>query len=46
MLHWKEFKSAAPEIASIGGKLLYNTESGEVAILATVDTTGRPRVVD
>lgn len=44
MLHWPEFKAAAPAIAAIGEKLLHNPNSGEVAILATIDTQGRPRV--
>ncbi len=44
MLHWPEFKATAPEIAAIGEGLLNKPERAEVAILATVDSAGRPWV--
>ncbi len=44
MLHWPEFKKASPEISTIGEKILYNPNAGEVAILATVDSRNRPWV--
>ncbi len=44
MLHWPEFKSAAPEIAAAGERLLYNQDAGEIAILATVDRSSKPWV--
>jgi hypothetical protein len=44
MLHWPEFRSTAPEIATIGEKLLYNPKAGEVAIIATVDHQQKPWV--
>ena len=42
MLRWREFKTAAPKIASIGEKLLFNPDSGKVAILASIDAKNQP----
>lgn len=42
MLNWSEFKQAAPEIAAVGEKLMHNRDTGDVAILATVDRKDRP----
>lgn len=44
LLRWSEFSRAAPDIAAIGRRLLYHPDRGEVAILATVDRSGTPRV--
>ena len=44
MLRWSEFEHAAPEIAETGRQLLYDPNEGKVAILATLDGIGRPRV--
>lgn len=44
MLSWSEFEQRAPEIAEVGRRLLYHPAHGEVAILATVDEAGSPRV--
>jgi hypothetical protein len=41
MLGWKEFSSAAPVIAEAGSRLL---GLNEVAFLATVSATARPRI--
>lgn len=41
MLGWQNFESVAPEIAQAGRRLL---EQNEVALLATVSATGRPRL--
>ena len=43
-LSWPEFERAAADIAAIGKGLLYHADRGEVGILATVDSAGRPRV--
>lgn len=43
-LSWSDFRQAAPEIAAVGSRLLHHPDHGEVAILATVDRHGRPRV--
>lgn len=43
-LRWPEFRRAAPDIAAVGRRLLYHPDRGEVAILATVDRRGAPRV--
>lgn len=44
VLRWPEFHRAAPDIAAVGRRLLYHPDRGEVAILATVDHHGAPRV--
>lgn len=44
MLHWPEFKRAAPKIAAVGERLLDKPDTAEVAILATLDSERRPRV--
>lgn len=44
LLRWSEFYRAAPDIAAMGRRLLYRPDRGEVAILATVDRRGAPRV--
>ena len=44
LLRWSEFHRAAPEIAAVGRRLLYRPDRGEVAVLATVDRRGAPRV--
>ena len=44
-MRWHDFERAAPNISRIGKQLLYSPERGEVAILATVDGTGKPHVV-
>lgn len=44
LVSWSEFQQAAPDIAAIGHRLLHHPERGEVAILATVDRHGAPRV--
>ena len=44
LLRWSEFYRAAPDIAAVGRRLLYRPDRGEVAILATVDCRGAPRV--
>lgn len=44
MIRWAEFARAAPQMARIGKQLLYHSGRGEVAILATVDHHGLPRV--
>ena len=44
MRRWVEFKAQAPDLAAVGEQLLYRPDSGEVAILAPVDGTGKPRV--
>ena len=41
MLNWADFRKAAPEISEAGTRLL---ELNEVAFLATVSTTSRPRI--
>ncbi len=41
MYNWAEFKDAALDISSAGSRLL---ELHEVAFLATVSSTGRPRI--
>ncbi len=41
MITWQEFSSASPEIAAAGTRLL---QKNEVAFLATVSETGRPRL--
>jgi hypothetical protein len=41
---WRDFESAAPELAEVGARLLHHPNRGEVGILATVDASGRPRV--
>lgn len=41
---WGEFEAAAPDLAGVGRSLLYRPDRGEVAILATVDQAGHPRV--
>lgn len=41
MIGWEEFEQVAPEIASAGTRLL---ALNEVAFLATVSATGRPRI--
>ena len=43
-MNWHDFEKAAPDIAQIGKNFLYKPDRGEVAIFATVDLTGRPRV--
>jgi len=43
-VRWHDFEKAAPNISRIGKRLLYSPNTGEVAILATVDGTGRPFV--
>ncbi len=43
-MRWHEFAEAEPAIAEVGLSLLYRENQGEVAILATVDEGGRPRV--
>ena len=44
MLCWREFEEATPGIAAAGKSLLYHPDRGEVGLLATVDTSGSPRV--
>ena len=44
MLRWKSFAEAAPAIAEAGRRLLYRPDQGEVALLATVDGRGNPRI--
>ena len=44
LLRWSEFSRATPDIAAVGRRLLYDPDRGEVAILATVDRRGAPRV--
>ncbi|MEQ8859205.1 MAG: pyridoxamine 5'-phosphate oxidase family protein [Pseudomonadales bacterium] len=44
MITWSEFETAAPDIARTGRSLLDHPGRGEVAILATVDLQGRPRL--
>ena len=44
MVRWGEFKASAPELVAVGEKLLYRPDRGEVAILATVNSAGRPCV--
>lgn len=41
---WRDFESAAPELAEVGTRMLYHPDRGEVVILATADASGRPRV--
>ncbi len=41
---WSEVERAAPEIAAVGKRLLFRPDRGEVALLATVDRSGRPRI--
>ncbi len=41
---WAEFKLAANDMAAVGEQLLYRPDSGEVAIFATVDPQGDPRL--
>jgi uncharacterized pyridoxamine 5'-phosphate oxidase family protein len=43
-MRWDDFEKAAPEIALTGKSLLYRPDRGEVAIMATVDGNGKPRV--
>lgn len=43
-VRWRAFESAAPDLARVGKALLYRPDRGEVAILATVDHAGHPRV--
>ncbi len=43
-MRWHEFTEAEPAMAEVGLSLLYRENQGEVAILATVDERGRPRV--
>ena len=43
-MSWHDFEKAAPDIAQIGKNLLYKPDRVEVAIFATIDLTGRPRV--
>ena len=43
-LPWSDFCLAAPEVAAVGSRLLHHPHRGEVAILATVDRHGSPRV--
>ena len=42
MLEWREFTEASPAIANAGTALL---AQNEVAFLATVSATGRPRII-
>lgn len=44
LVTWSELERAAPDIAAIGRRLLHRPDRGEVAILATVDHRGAPRV--
>jgi hypothetical protein len=44
MLRWREFEEATPGIAAVGKSLLYHPDRGEVGLLATVDTSGSPRL--
>lgn len=44
MISWAEFEVRSADIARAGIELLYHPGRGEVAILATVDPLGRPRV--
>ncbi len=44
MLSWPEFMAVVPDIATIGQRLLFNPDAGEVAILATVNLQGKPCV--
>jgi hypothetical protein len=43
MVDWKDFESAAPEIAAAGKKLLYQFGLG-LAFLATLRRDGAPRL--
>ena len=44
MARWSDLTRAAPDLAATGKRLLFGSQGTEVALLATVDTAGYPRM--